>query len=473
MITRAAGGAPRLDLSIEAGSYSTARITGGLQGSGRGTRYALGFDYLDTDNISAADARAGNTERDGFRNAAIDGRIGHRFDSGLDLEAFATWSNGRTHFDGFDFALGPIDDPTALSDSRSLFAAARAGYAAGLWSGQATLSTSDTRLDTETPDGFNTASVVETTVNEIDFQNELRFDDNNTTVAGLEYRQESARSSAESFFGTSGFDEKIDVLGLYAQHRFSWGDRLHLSGGVRAEEHEKFGGKTTYRFTAAYVPATGVRLHGSLGTGFRAPTFNELYFPGFGNPALGPEASTGWDLGVGGNWLDGRLEIDATYFRNDLDGLIEFTFPAGFVNLGQAQTRGLEVNLGSLPHRKVRIDANYTFTDAHALGSDEQLLRRPRHQGAVMVRVAPRPDVSFFTELRYKGARNDFGTVAPVELPSYVVFNATAQARLTGDFEAIGRIDNIFDARYQDVWGYGTPGVSGYLGLRYRWPSGR
>ena len=467
VITRRSNDTAGLDMAIEGGAFGTLRANVGLAAAGESSWYSLGLDYFNSDNLSAADARNGNVERDRFRNTAIDARAGARFEDGVAVEGFLTHFDGSTRFDQFDFVAGPVDDPNAVQDVRETYGGVVLGYDRGVYSGKLTLSATEQRLGTSDPDGFTVSSSIDASIREIDFQSDLRLDDNNTTIVGIERRRETATTESVSSFGLSGFDESIDVTGLYAQHRWSWSDRLHVAAGLRYEDHSRFGDKTTYRFTAAYNAPSGLRLHGSVGSGFRAPNFNELYFPGFGNPELGPESSTGWDIGAGGTFMRGRFTADATWFHNDLDSLIEFAFPAGFVNLGAVTTQGLELATSLLAHRDVRLDANYTYTDAKAEGSVDQLLRRPKHEGALMLRVRPRTDLSLFTELRFKGARNDFGTSDTVRLEGYLLWNAAGQWQVSPGIELIGRIDNIADNDYQEIWGFGTPGRSAYVGLRF------
>ena len=467
IITHRGGDAPGLDVAMEGGAFGTIRANVGISGQSVSSWYSLALDHFNSGNFSAADAGNGNAEHDRFRNTAIDARSGTRFDSGFAAEGFLTYFDGSTRFDQFDFVAGPIDDPNALQDTRQTYGGVALGYDRGMYAGKVTLSATEKRLGTSDPDGFTVSSSIDASIREIDFQSNLRLGDNNTTVAGIEYRRETATTESVSSFGTSGFDEVIDVAGLYAQHRWSWNDQLHVAAGLRYEAQSKFGNKATYRFTAAYNAPAGIRLHGSVGSGFRAPNFNELHFPGFGNPDLGPESSTGWDIGAGGTFMKGCLTADVTWFRNELDNLIEFTFPAGFINLGATTTQGLELATSLLHHRNVRFDANYTYTNAKTAGGEEQLLRRPEHEGALILRVRPSADLSLFTELRFKGPRNDFGTYDTVRLDGYALWNVAGQWQVGSGIELIGRLDNIADRQYQEIWGFGTPGRSATIGLRF------
>jgi len=468
IITRRGGDAPRLSATLDGGSYGTARAAANVQGGGHTIDYAASFERFNNDGFSAADTANGNPEADGFGNTSLNGKVAIRRDDGFGAEAQFAYFDGETRIDGYDFSAGPIDDPAQVQHSREILGGGAVTYRRGIYSGRLAASVSDQKFGTIDPDGFSTAFDLDTKITEFDLQNDLRFNADNTTVMGIEHRRESAQTLSRSDFGSDGFDESVEATGVYALHRFSHED-LHLTGGLRYTDHSRFGSKTTYRMTAAWAIRSGFRAHGSVGTAFRAPSLNDLYFPGFSNPDLNAEESTGWDVGVGGNFADGRLGLDATWFRNDIENLIQFVFPAGIVNVGEARTQGVEIAANWLFNDRVRLDVTYTYTDARDVRTDLRLLRRPEHEAWAGIRYRPTATLNLFIEGRYKGERSDFGTLGTVRLPAYAVLNLAAQLRVSGGLEIIGRLENLTDHEYQDVWGYGTAGRSGYAGLRYDW----
>ena len=108
--------------------------------------------------------------------------------------------------------------------------------------------------------------------------------------------------------------EKVDFIGVYVQDRIRLADRAWVTGGVRFEDHSTFGSKWTGRATATIDVNELVRVHGSMGSGFKAPTLNDLYFPGFSNPNLEPEESVGFDLGIDTFVPSSLVRFDATFF---------------------------------------------------------------------------------------------------------------------------------------------------------------
>ncbi|NKB87709.1 MAG: TonB-dependent receptor [Acidobacteria bacterium] len=466
VVTRAGGGVPQFTASLDGGAYGTARGIAAVEGGGDEIAYAATVERFRTDGFSAADANTGNAEDDSYSNTAINARVRAGSGEGLGAEALLNYFDGETLIDGFDFSTGPVDDLDHLQSRRQTIGGAALTYQRGKYSGRLAATISDARLGTVNPNGFNTSSELDTQTTAIELQNDIGWDASNTTVVGGELRNEEAESATQSAFGPGGFDESVDTTEVYALHRLSRAT-VDLTAGGRFTDHSEFGGHFTYRVTGGWQFAPQVRARASFGTGFRAPSLNDLYFPGFSNPALQPEESEGWDVRLSANLAGDTIEIDATWFRNDVENLIQYLFPIGIVNVGEARSQGLEFGIGWAASSQIRFEANYTFTDAVDVATDEQLLRRPRHTATGQVRYRPAHSVRLVAELRYKGQRDDFGTVGRVELPSYTLLNAAGQVDVGAGLTVLARLENLGDVQYQDVWGYGTAGRSAYVGLRY------
>jgi len=170
------------------------------------------------------------------------------------------------------------------------------------------------------------------------------------------------------------------------------GERLFNTTSLRYDSNDPFGGKATYRVAPSLAfPETGTRLKGSVGTGFKAPTLNELFvsFPAFNffaNPNLRPETSFGYDAGFeqtvpGTNFSGQPAKFGATWFHNDITNLIttNATFTS-FANVGKATTYGVEAFAEWAPWDALRLRVDYTFTIADDVIQHTELLRRPRHK---------------------------------------------------------------------------------------------
>ncbi|HEX9698666.1 MAG TPA: TonB-dependent receptor [Acidobacteriota bacterium] len=466
VITRQGSGAGTWGVEVDGGSYDTGGLRTWGHGQAGSLRYAGNLAFLDSGGFSAASEDAGNPEADGYRNLTYDGRVDWTSDVGVVARAFFRGFDGDLEFDGYDFVSGPVDHAGNAQSARDIYAGGAVGYDGGRYSSIVEVSTSEAELETETPGDFFLGFGLDSSIREVDWQSQLELAAGHTLMGGVEYRRERAEVESRTALGADGFSESVDVIGVYVQDRMSVGDRAHLGAGLRYEEHTTFGGKWTGRVTASVDLGERARAHGSAGTGFMAPTLNDLYFPGFSNPDLQPEESLGLDAGVEIFLPEHRLVGDATVFYNDIDQLIAFDFVAGIpANIGNVIAAGLELSAEWLASDTLRLAGSYTYTNAHPAGDDQQLVRRPRHQGSVRATVQATPRLLAWGELRVKSERFDGGPSGLVALPAYGLINLAGEYRLHDAVALRGRIDNLFDADYEEVVGFGTAGVSGYVGL--------
>ena len=120
-------------------------------------------------------------------------------------------------------------------------------------------------------------------------------------------------------------NKRISSNAGFAQAQVNLFDRLLFTGGVRQDSYNVFGDATTYRLTGGYLhKETGTKIRASYGTGFKAPTLNDLFFQGFGNPNLQPEKSKSADVGIDQSLFQDKLKLSVGYFWNHFDNLITF-----------------------------------------------------------------------------------------------------------------------------------------------------
>src|SRR5262249_18824757 len=160
------------------------------------------------------------------------------------------------------------------------------------------------------------------------------------------------------------------------------------------DENDAFGSHSTFRVAPAVIlPGTDTKLKGSYGTGFKAPTLNQLFvdfpeFNFFANPNLKPEESAGWDAGFEQPLFADRLHFGASSFQNAITDLINtcldpITFRGTLINIDAATTDGVDAFAALTVTEQLKLRADYTYTNAVDAKTDEQLLRRPRNKGSV------------------------------------------------------------------------------------------
>ena len=233
--------------------------------------------------------------------------------------------------------------------------------------------------------------------------------------------------------------------------------------GGRLDDHQSFGTHDTYRTTAAYVvDQTHTRLHGSYGTGFRAPSLFELFHPIYGNRALQPEESRGWEFGIEQRLLKDKAVIDLTWFDNRIQDLIQFG-NSGYVNIASTRAQGLEGAAHWDVTEQWRLKAGYTYTESRNVATGRILARRPKHQGSMGVTWMPIEHLSADAVVRAVGSQYDSATGRT--LGGFALVNLAVSYDVNDWMRVFGRLENIADKKYQEVDTYGMPGRAGFLGV--------
>ncbi|HEY1244156.1 MAG TPA: TonB-dependent receptor [Hyphomicrobiaceae bacterium] len=291
---------------------------------------------------------------------------------------------------------------------------------------------------------------------------------------------------------SDGLERARSQVGVVGEYRGEFFKRLYVTGNVRHDDNDTFQDFTTWRTAASLdLPELKIRPHASVGTGVALPgMFEQFGFflgspPFKGNPSLQPEESLGWDAGVEFALIKDRAFLDVTYFHANLTNEI-VGFGTSIANLnGESERSGIEVALRAQLTPSLRFGASYTYLDA--VGADLNLdptgtiafpeVRRPRHAGrADLTYVFADGRGSVNLAAIYNGRMQDnAGFVAPdftfttsrVTLDDYWLVNLAASYRLQKGVELFGRVENALDAQYQEVFGFNTPGITTFAGVRF------
>jgi vitamin B12 transporter len=291
-----------------------------------------------------------------------------------------------------------------------------------------------------------------------------------TSTVGLEHRREEGENK-----GT--FRAATDTGSVFFEEQLRFFDRLFITGGFRVEDNNAFGTNTTKRGSVAFlIKETGTRLRGSAGTGFRGPTFNDLFFPGFGNPNLQPEDSLSYDFGVDQKLWSNRIRLGLTYFQNEFKNLITCCIPlptapfGGPFNVGRARSAGIEFTseVDVLPNLVASL--NYTYTDSENLATDRPLPREPRHRWNIGLTWEPIARLSLFTQVHV--VSEQFETFGEVYNSGYTRVDLGGTWRILErlgwlqKLELTARIQNLLNEGYAEVRGFPALGINALVGLR-------
>jgi vitamin B12 transporter len=272
--------------------------------------------------------------------------------------------------------------------------------------------------------------------------------------------------------------EHTSIWGAYAQAGIEYG-KLSAHAGLRHDRHARFGGETSVGADVSYVVAPDLRLRASYGEGFKAPTLFQL-LSDYGNAALQPERSRSFDLGLAWRTRSAPTWGAVTLYRRDSRDLIDFVSCFGvttgtctdrpfgtYANVGRARAQGFEVELGLAPTERLRTTLAYSYLDAEDRASGNELARRPRHALTATLDWTAPLGVRIGADVRLVGdSFDDAANLIPLD--GYVLADLRASVPLGDKFELFGRIENLLDARYTEVAGYGTRGRAAFVGARVR-----
>jgi vitamin B12 transporter len=487
VITRSGRGRPRLGLAAAADTLQTLSADLSLSGSGAATNYSFALFHERTNGISAASsAYPDNVEKDGYRNLSLAARFGFSPKPETSLALTVRATAARTELDNFGGPGG--DDPNSLQDYGALLIRGQYRDLArnGRWERALSVSWLGARRDNVNPADEDhpderDQGLYRSDIFKIDWQNNLFLGPSNTLTAGLELEEERGRSEyvSESVWGIveSVFPSaRARSAGVYILDHWQVRDRFFVTAGVRADHHSLAGPAVTFRIAPAYlIAATGTRLKATIGTGFKSPSLYQLFAPEtawgpVGNPELRPERATGWDAGIEQSFGRDRVVLGLTRFENSFRDLVDFDYQAGYINIGRARTRGLEVSAEARPAPGVRLRASYTRLSARDLDAGTELPRRPRDKFSAdaSARLFGRFDCAVTALWVGRRLDRDYSAYPyeTVALPGYGLLGAALSMPCGPRLSLFIRADNLLDARYETVWGYGAPGLAVRTGFR-------
>lgn len=438
----------------EGGSFATYR--GGAAASIKNDAGAirLSVNGLSSDGISKADAADGNRERDAFESRTLAASGALVLPAGWRLDARAHHNKGRTEIDGAappSFLLADTDDESETRQwvsSAALTAPQLSGVLSQtLTAGYMTV-TREGRFG-----GFETHDTGDRLM--VRYQGTAAANNILRVAFGAEYERSNAN------------DEATDIAGYFALYELRPLSGLTLSAGLRHDDHSRFGSATTTRAAVAWSPIDAFVLRGSWGEGFKAPTIFQLT-QSFGalpaNDALRPETSRAFDMGFDLTGWKGRVRLSGAYFKRDTENLIIFAPNFRYENLEATRTQGVEAAIEAALTPALIFSVNYAYIDAIDRATGAPQIRTPRHSGEIAMSYRSGGRFSGAAILTYNGEETDGAFGGDVD--DWVRVDLSAQFRLSEKIEIYGRVENLLDADYQQVSGYGTPGLSGYAGVR-------
>ncbi|MGM0416905.1 MAG: TonB-dependent receptor plug domain-containing protein [Thermodesulfobacteriota bacterium] len=498
VITRSGTGDVGGYVGGEAGAYNTTKGYAGVNGSGAIGGFSLAVSHLETDGYSLANAdnnnipHAGNTsEDDGWRNTSASGKFNLDITENTSLNVVTRYTEAVMDEDewgpgyaGDRFATDPVTwanvaAPNGVKkrrqDSERFFGKVelRNQLFDDRFESVLDYKYARQKRDSYDNDGLHAYDYTGIT-EEWSWQGKLNMTSHHGISVGADYLNEESDST---------FDHREDArtLSYWAQHQFMRAG-FDVVTGVRYDDHEEFGGKTTWRIAPAYTFAsTGTILRGVYATGFRAPSLYELYSQ-YGNVTLDPEESTSWEVGVEQPLFDGQLEVGATHFWMEFEDRIDWdstrvipgqAWPGGYAQMeGESNTSGVEVFLRWSPVSSLDMRLDYTYTDTEDIDGS-RMVRRPLHQVHTGLNYTPWRSAGINVDAYWVGEREAVATATDLNgagvdvLDEYFLVNIAANYDLTDALRIYARVDNLLDEHYEEAWSYATAGQSFYAGAKF------
>ncbi|WP_217477023.1 TonB-dependent vitamin B12 receptor [Stutzerimonas stutzeri] len=438
-------------------SYSgSVGVTGG---DGRGW-YSLAASGSDTDGINAKSVQTSGYENDadGYRNLSATLSAGYRFDNGLELDANVLRAKSHNDYDSVNSKR--TAGFGANADGESLVYGTRARFnPVDHWGVTLQAGRSEDNSDAYQDGRFY--SRFDSRRDSLSWQNDIELAAGHTLTLGVDHQHDEVDSTAVYA------EDSRDNDGYFAQYLGQAG-RHDWQVSLRHDDNEQFGQHDTGNIGYGYGFTDWLRGTISYGSAFKAPTFNELYYPDYGNPNLEAETSRSLEIGLGGQHGWGHWAVNA--YRTVIDDLIAYDASSfGPANVQEARIRGVELVVGS---QLMGWDwnANYSLLEPEnrSAGANRgnELTRRAKQLFNLDVdrRLGA---FSVGASLHAEGQRYD-DLANQNELAGYATLDLRGEYRVSPEWRVQARVANLLDADYETARGYNQPGQAAYLTVRYQ-----
>lgn len=457
---------PSVTLDAGGGNYDTVKSSGTVSGKVGNSWYTAGASHYNTQGFNSRQPTSGffgvdQPDADGYYNTAVNARVGHRFDNNAEIEASFMRSQGKTEYDGaFQDKTNFINQVAALSGSADILD----NWRSTLRLGQSFDNNDQFAPDQSFASNFYTQRWNATWLNQIALSDEHQF------VFGSDYRLDEVDSSDLDTFnpGFDGFKEKSRYdVGIFSELHSRIFDNHFINASLRWDENQAFGDYVTGSFGWRYNSAIGISPFANFGNAFKSPSFNDLYYPNYGNANLRPEQSTSFEVGLAGDHKVLKWEVRA--YHTDIDNLITpyfnpVTYEFSAQNIGKAQIDGIETEIGT-----------------QWLGWNGKLsmnLLSPVNR-ETNARLPRRADKTLSFDLSRSFGQFDVGAMViaqdgrfddaenTVKVAGYVTVDLRTAYHFNKNWMLSAKLNNLLDKQYQTVSTYNTADRNFFLSIHY------
>lgn len=446
------------------GSHATYRASAGVRGGSEATRYSANLGYVESEWINVQEGN--NPDDDGYDNTSGSLSLSQEVGDGGKLDLSLLYAQGTSAYDG---DAPSSYDPSNPVDYELDFVeqSAQARYRQSLGSAWlSTLQAGESRDEQDYLEDGQETSHYDTQRSEVSWENQFFLSSNQDLLIGVDYREDRVDTSVDYVEDSR---ENRAVFGHWNWQRH----KLQAQFGLRHDDNEAYGEHTTGDAQVGYRLSPELRLTASYGTAFKAPTFNDLFYPktfskwgvSEGNKNLEAETSSSVEFGLIGDAAWGSWEVRT--FETRIDDLIQWETVGGVTqpqNVDEARIRGLELS-AEVNRQGWQVRPSLTFLDPENDKTGDQLSRRAEQTFKLDVQRAwQRWSLGgsvFAQSERYDDADNT------QELPAYGLLHLRGGYRFTEQWQLRAKVDNALDQDYQTAKGYNQPGRTYFVSVSY------
>jgi len=465
LFTKRGHGAPAVNASAGLGNQNTQRLAAGFSGEVNDTSFSVNAGKTKTDGVSAVNpqlAARANPDRDGYDNTTFSAQLQHAFNADHQLSASLFDSSGNSQTDNSFFPAVPADAHRSKSNIRKL-ALAVDDRISDAWQSKLQLAqgTDDSQSFLNGVPDVASGALFKTTNRQLVWQNEVLITDNQRINLAAEHLAQAVTSSTAFSRTRRNVGSLLGgYVGKFGMHQVQF--------NLRHDNYSDFGIANTGLFGYGLQFADAWRLTASIGNAFKAPTFNDLFYPltwGFaGNPNLRPERARNREAGL--RYAANGQRLDVVYFDNRIRDLIATnnTFTT-MENIGEARIDGFELDYAG-KFGSTHLTANATLQNPRDTATGKVLPRRAReHANFGIAHEFGAWDAG--AELHHSGARKN-SNFDNFVLPGYQLVNLAAAYKIDAHLNLSARVDNLFDRAYTEAYSFNTLGRRLFVGLSYR-----
>lgn len=466
------------------GSFNTFGGNVGINGSdGERVSYSVSYNRESSDGFSAASEPDGSSNfgDDGFTMDAFHAKAKAAISDGFTISPFVNYSQNEGDFDG-----GSFQD----ADNSFTLELVNPGV-------QALFSRGDLRLNggynfTQTLRSFESQFGVnefEGRLHNADLFGDYRISDNFQVLAGLNLQDFIIPETVEETVNSEGETAEVvdprrdaQILSPYATIYLKDMNGLSAEIGYRLNNHSEYGNNSTFSFAPAYDLSDQVKLYGSISSGFKAPTLDELFGPFGANSELDPQESLYYNVGVESYLMDQTLKLSAQYFNREIDDLILFT-AQGYTNRDRQNDQGVELTADWIINSRLKAGAWYNYLDGEITtfgqngesDSRSNLIRRPNNSFGVHAGITVAKNLQVRVDGEFNGERDDLFfdpannfAQEDVTLDAFTLVNLYSEYRVNeGRITIFADVKNLFNSDFTEVYGFNTTSTAVKAGFRF------